>query len=306
MKEKISVLLSTYNEKIEMIEQSVDSILNQTYTNFELLLINDNPAREELDEFLIKVSQKDQRINYIKHEKNMGLIDSLNAGIKCATGKYIARMDADDISCEDRFEKQIKFLEDNSYDFIGCSVIKIDEAGRPIGRIIVPSTYKDVCKYNNYGNCVLHPTWLVKKIVYDKLGGYRDVYACEDYDFLVRAIQSSFRIGNVPECLLFYRIRNDGISESSYVRQKLTMYYIIKHKRNMNLISSEDITKYIQSSRYKKNAKLLIQYKKCIDQLRQDNTFNSILINFKVIFNKYLYINLLAHLKIKQREKLLK
>ena len=102
----ISVILSTYNEPCDMIVKSIDSILNQTYRTFELILINDNPAREELDILLNKYEKSDSRIIYNKNTENEGLVYCLNKAVGLATGDYIARMDADDISRPDRLELQ--------------------------------------------------------------------------------------------------------------------------------------------------------------------------------------------------------
>ena len=107
----ITILLSAYNEPIYMIKKSVESILSQTYTNIEVILINDNPQYMELDQLFKKYRSRDARVRYVYHEENKGLVYSLNEGIKMATGNYVARMDADDISYCDRLEKQIKFLK---------------------------------------------------------------------------------------------------------------------------------------------------------------------------------------------------
>ena len=110
----ISVIMGVYNEKIEWVEKAILSIINQTYTNFEFIVILDNPQNEELKNLISEFSLKDKRIKLYVNEENIGLINTLNKGLKLAKGKYIARMDADDISCGDRFEKQINFLEQNN------------------------------------------------------------------------------------------------------------------------------------------------------------------------------------------------
>ena len=103
---KISVILSAYNEEERWFRKAVESILNQSFKEFELILILDNPNNELLDKIIKEYKEKDSRIIYIKNEKNLGLVESLNRGIKASSGLYIARMDADDIAKPTRIEKQ--------------------------------------------------------------------------------------------------------------------------------------------------------------------------------------------------------
>ena len=112
---KIAILMSTYNGEKYLV-QAIDSILNQTYQNFEFIIIEDSSTDNSLD-ILEEYAKKDSRIKIIKKEKNIGIkgfIKNLNLGISIAKGKYIARMDADDISLPERFQKQVDFLEKNS------------------------------------------------------------------------------------------------------------------------------------------------------------------------------------------------
>ena len=184
--EIISVLLCTYNEPLKYLKLSIESILSQTYTNIQLIIVNDNPKRADMADLLAAYAREDSRIKYIVNPSNIGLVSSLNAGLKNAIGKYIARMDADDIATKDRLEKQLEFLQVKSYDMVGCNAIKIDENGKEIGYLNVPTAHEKIKEYQLYGGCVLHPTWLGKREVFEKLNGYRLVYACEDFDFILR------------------------------------------------------------------------------------------------------------------------
>lgn len=117
----ISVLMSVYKEPLEWVDEAIESILNQSFTDFEFIIINDNPTRQELFEYLDCKVQSDTRIKISVNEHNIGLTKSLNRGLDMCQGKYIARMDADDISMPTRFEKQVSFLEDNpEYGIVGC------------------------------------------------------------------------------------------------------------------------------------------------------------------------------------------
>lgn len=219
--EVISVIMSTYNENIEHLDLAIKSILNQTYKNIEFIIIIDNPNNINLIKSL--ESYDDKRIKLIKNEQNIGLTASLNKAIGIAKGKYIARMDADDISEEDRIEKQIRFLINNNFDIVTSDVLRIDEKGQIINNKsenIKMSILPELIL--SFRNIFYHPTWLCRKEVYIKLNGYRDIRFAEDYDFICRAMINKFRLGVICENLLKYRIRNDGISNSNKYEQYLS------------------------------------------------------------------------------------
>ena len=258
--EIISVLLCTYNEPLKYLKLSIESILSQTYTNIQLIIVNDNPKRADMADLLAAYAREDSRIKYIVNPSNIGLVSSLNAGLKDAIGEYIARMDADDIATKDRLEKQLEFLQVKSYDMVGCNAIKIDENGKEIGYLNVPTAHEKIKEYQLYGGCVLHPTWLGKREVFEKLNGYRLVYACEDFDFILRVIQNGFKIGNMPAYGLYYRIRTESVSSKANIRQKLTMYYLIDNGAYQNVPSVEMLEKYLNSVKYKDDFATLEMY----------------------------------------------
>ena len=103
----VSVILSAYNEEERWFREAVESIINQSYENFELILILDNPNNTLLEGIINEYVNKDNRIIYIKNEKNLGLVKSLNKGLSYCRGEYIARMDADDISLPERIEEEL-------------------------------------------------------------------------------------------------------------------------------------------------------------------------------------------------------
>ena len=302
--EIISVLLCTYNEPLKYLKLSIESILSQTYTNIQLIIVNDNPKREDMADLLASYAREDSRIKYIVNSSNIGLVGSLNIGLKNAVGEFIARMDADDIATRDRLEKQLEFLKIKNYDLVGCNAIKIDEDGKEIGCLNVPTAFEKIKEYQLYGGCVLHPTWLVKREVFEKLKGYRSVYACEDFDFILRAIQNGFKIGNMPTYGLYYRIRTGSVSSKANIRQKLTMYYLIDNGAYLNVPSVEMLERYLNSVKYKDDFVTLEMYESVKTNMKV-NKFNLINIYdfFRIIKNKYFYRNLIEHLKMKEREK---
>lgn len=302
--EIISVLLCTYNESLKYLKLSIESILSQTYTNIQLIIVNDNPKREDMADLLASYAREDSRIKYIVNSSNIGLVGSLNIGLKNAVGEFIARMDADDIATRDRLEKQLEFLKIKNYDLVGCNAIKIDEDGKEIGCLNVPTAFEKIKEYQLYGGCVLHPTWLGKREVFEKLKGYRSVYACEDFDFILRAIQNGFKIGNMPTYGLYYRIRTGSVSSKANIRQKLTMYYLIDNGAYLNVPSVEMLERYLNSVKYKDDFVTLEMYESVKTNMKV-NKFNLINIYdfFRIIKNKYFYRNLIEHLKMKEREK---
>ena len=302
--EIISVLLCTYNEPLKYLKLSIESILSQTYTNIQLIIVNDNPKREDMADLLASYAREDSRIKYIVNSSNIGLVGSLNIGLKNAVGEFIARMDADDIATRDCLEKQLEFLKIKNYDLVGCNAIKIDEDGKEIGCLNVPTAFEKIKEYQLYGGCVLHPTWLGKREVFEKLKGYRSVYACEDFDFILRAIQNGFKIGNMPTYGLYYRIRTGSVSSKANIRQKLTMYYLIDNGAYLNVPSVEMLERYLNSVKYKDDFVTLEMYESVKTNMKV-NKFNLINIYdfFRIIKNKYFYRNLIEHLKMKEREK---
>ena len=218
MENKISVIMSIYKEPKEQLKTSIESILNQTYSNIEYIIILDNPEEEWRKEFV--ESYHDDRIKFFVNEKNIGLTKSLNKAISYATGDYIARMDADDISLENRFEKQIEFIKNNNLDLCGSNIeYFIDGGESEISQF--PSDSDKTIKILKCYDCIPHPTWLVKKEVYESNNNYRDISACEDYDFLIRAALKNYKMANYPEVLLRYRMTPEGISRSNACKQEI-------------------------------------------------------------------------------------
>ena len=186
----------------------------------------------------------------------MGLTNTLNRGLKLAEGKYICRMDADDISELYRMEHQKKYLEENDFDLIGGISQMIDEDGNTIYSIKkVPTNFKKIKKCIKYNQVISHPTWFGKKEVFDKLNGYRNMPLCEDYDFTLRAILQGFKISNVNECVLKYRMTKESISRSNLFEQYLFARYITKQYSEGKVSEVEEAKSYVKKNLSDKNAK---------------------------------------------------
>ena len=226
-KEKIAVIMSAYNEQKGWLEESITSILNQTYQNIHIYIVLDNPENELLHQVITAYAGKDKRITYLRNSRNLGLVGSLNKAISVVTEDYVARMDADDISDTARLEKEMQFLQAHGLDFVmaGADFIYEDGQTGPGDAIpeLLPEKLKEVQKY---GTVSIHSSWLLKKSVYDDLGGYRDVKYCEDLDFVIRALQKQVQIGRMEEHLLLYRLRSTSVSMAYAMEQMEKASYI--------------------------------------------------------------------------------
>lgn len=251
----LSVIMSTYKEEESLLREAIESVLNQTYRDFEYIIILDYPENEMHKEVITSYQKKDSRIKFYINEKNMGLTASLNRGLSLASGKYIARMDADDVCLATRFEHQLKYLEENDYDLIGGITQMIDEDGNTIYSISkVPQDFNKIKKALKYGQCIAHPTWFGKKEVFDTLGGYRNMPLCEDYDFTLRAVLKGFKISNLNETVLKYRMTSNSISRSNLYEQYLYMTVITSCYARGKKASVEKAKEIVQNANNPKKA----------------------------------------------------
>ncbi len=210
---KISVVMSVYNGA-EFLSQSIESILQQTFKDFEFIIIDD-ASTDNSWEILQNFNNKDKRIKLIKNEKNIGIegfIKNLNFGCEIATGKYIARMDQDDISRIDRFQLQFEFLESNPDIFIlGSWVDRIDRFGKSLGVIQTPLNNKEISKMMPKRISLFHPATIFRNKFYQNF--YREkIRYCEDYDFYLRIMTDSLKMANLKDIVLEYRILENSMS----------------------------------------------------------------------------------------------
>lgn len=246
--ELISVLMSTYNETESELSQSIESILHQTYRNIQFLIVNDNPANPTLAHTLSRYAASDSRIQIVENEQNLGLVASLNRGWKLAKGQYIARMDADDIALPHRLETQLAYLKSHSLDCTGAAIVHIDEQGQTLSDpLVFPETPEAIAKHLPKEDCVAHPTWFLKREMMEALNGYRDIRYCEDYDFLLRAVEKRYRIGNCPEVCLRYRIRSCSLTVSNRATQKLTSLFLSRNRKQLDRCTPETVAAYLDS-----------------------------------------------------------
>lgn len=213
----ITVIMGVYNtNNEEMLSLSIESILNQTFSDFEFIICDDG-STDGTFELIKTLTHNDKRVILIRNEKNKGLAETLNNCIKRATGKYIARMDADDISSLERFEKQLHFLE-NNHDFVlvGSNTILFNESGEWGYKSSPEKPDKTSLLFNNP---FVHPSILISTEVLKQLGGYRvdkETLRCEDYDLFMRLYAKNMKGYNIQEPLLKYRQNKDTYKRRKY------------------------------------------------------------------------------------------
>lgn len=227
----ISVVMSTYNETEPILRQAIESVQNQTYKNFEFLIILDNPHNEQIQKIVEAYAKEDCRIRILHHEKNQGLTQSLNEGIAKAEGSLIARMDADDIVMPEWIEIELNALKKRDLDFVAASKKNIDEQNQDLGTFINHLSPDKMRKLLPYDNSVNHSTVLMKKEKAEQLGGYRNILSCEDYDLWIRMLCSGCKMAVLPDVLVYYRVRKQSITRMDKYQQYLSEQFIRKMYR---------------------------------------------------------------------------
>lgn len=205
--------MPVYNGE-EFVDTSIQSILGQTFKDYEFLILNDG-SKDKTLEIIYKYSQKDNRIKII-NQSNAGLTKSLNTCINLSQGTYIARQDADDISVKSRLEKQVYFLRNEKYDFC-CSRTYIQDRKIISPRLLYYLPFKfTLLFYNPF----IHGSWMFKKSIIDKIGMYDEsIKYAQDYDFVSRLIYAKKRVKYIKENLYITGTNLNKISEVKKDRQ---------------------------------------------------------------------------------------
>lgn len=206
----ISVVMSVYNAE-KYLDEAIQSILNQTYKDFEFIIINDGSTDKSL-EIIEKYKAQDERIVLISRE-NRGLIASLNEGIEKARGKYIARMDADDISLPTRFEEQIRFMKENSSLGVCGSWIEVFGENKKPTIWRMPTNDDELKVRLLFSVTFAHPSVMIRKELIDKyhLKYNKNYLHAEDYKFWVDFSKYT-KFANIPKVLLKYRYLDTSVS----------------------------------------------------------------------------------------------
>lgn len=272
----VSVIMGVYNETPDMVRASIESILKQTYTNLELIIIIDNPDIQFLSLIIEEYAERDRRIVVLHNKKNLGLAKSLNRGINMARGKYIARMDADDISLNDRIKIEVSCLEENpDIALVYSAIIKIDMDGNKISSsIVIPRNKKLLMQALEYNNIVVHPSVLMRTSVIKKVGGYNEFLASQDYELWLRFKKNGYKFYCIEQPLLLYRVRENSITATKVLDQYLSYRYAkYIYKKNRNF----DKAQYLKFVEKKKRDKKFVKHMEAFTRLFQYHQLKNII-----------------------------
>jgi glycosyltransferase involved in cell wall biosynthesis len=224
----ISVIMSVYNGG-RFLSQAVESILAQTFSDFEFIIIDDG-STDDSRAVLQQFAQKDQRIKLTSRE-NRGLTKSLNEGIAMAQGEFLARMDSDDVSLPERFALQIEFLRAHpDCVAVGGDSVRIDEDGREMTGPKMPVSHDEIEAelLLGKGGALMHPTLMVRKEAMNAVGGYRELFkTSQDLDLYLRLAQKG-KLANIPQVVLRYRIHDASVSSAKREQQDCDVAGILR------------------------------------------------------------------------------
>jgi glycosyltransferase involved in cell wall biosynthesis len=247
----VSVIIPTYNVE-KYIQEAIHSVQTQAYRNIEIIVVDDCSTDGTYD-ILQKLARLDSRIKLYRNTKNSKIVYSINKALSYSSGEYIARMDGDDIATPDKIEKQVQFLKDNPHiDLVGVSIVGIDEDGNILTKDKRISSLDVIQKTLLFSSPVGH-SWLCKKTLYDKLGGYREIPGAEDYDFLLRMATENLLFINIDYYGYYLRKRQGNTMDSNGLKQLKQSNYVIKLykerlKNQLDTFSIENLEKHTQSS----------------------------------------------------------
>jgi glycosyltransferase involved in cell wall biosynthesis len=241
---KISVIMSAYNAD-RYLSEAIESILGQTYPDFEFIIIDDGSS-DATQSIVLDYAERDDRIIPIINEENIGLTRSLKKGLSIAEGEFIARMDADDISLPDRFEKQVVFFQSHpEIGLLGGVYEVIDENGEDCGKSgILPQDDISIRWRLLYQNAFVHSTIMVRKTCVEQVGGYNKEFRySQDYDLWSRVMRVT-NGNNFPNALIKLRRTNQNISTMNSDDQGAAAYEIARN--NINMLMGQDFLSYSQ------------------------------------------------------------
>lgn len=321
----ISVVMSVFNSE-SYVKEAIDSILNQTLGDFEFIILDDGSTDGSVD---IIQKYTDSRIHFIRNERNLGLRDSLNRGIRLAEGKYIARMDSDDIASAKRFEIQAGYMEQHP-DVVMCggNINYLIDGKLKKNKEIFPLSFQEIRIALIRYNCFFHPTVMLRTDFVREHELYYQRTFADDYDLWIRIMNQAVLSGklmiNLPEIFLYYRIHsaNFGKRKREIARevadiQKEYMDFFELKEQEKNLLLEGFLGNINSISDIKNISKVLIKCGDYIDdKWAEDKGFVKILskyfyelcyVNAKIglsAFILFLKINQINHTKLEDYIKL--
>lgn len=239
----VSVLLPCYNAE-QYVEETIDSLLKQTYSNFEIIALNDCSTDKTLA-ILNELAKKDNRIKVFNNEQNLKLIKTLNKGIELCNGEFIARMDSDDIALPRRFEKQVSFFQENpDHDIVSTQFSTFKTGSDKLSPHSNPIRNEELQAYLLFKSGICHPASMIRKTLFTELGfRFEEEYLhVEDYALWSKAIYKT-KLANIGgEPLLLYRIHQTQVSslyEDLQLENKKKVFKI--HCAHLDIDSSDEV-----------------------------------------------------------------
>jgi len=233
----VTVLMSVYNGE-EFLAEALASVFSQTFTDFELLVIDDGSSDRSAQ---ILAQAGDPRLKVLTNLQNIGLTASLNRGLLQARGMYIARLDADDLALAGRLARQKTILDRQpGLGLVGSFAGKIDASGQPSGQWVTPLEPEDIYYLLNFRNCLTHSTVMYRRELVLGLGGYRqDRHYAQDYDLWFR-LSKKTRLALIPEMLVLWRQGRQGISATHKQEQDRLVLEIVRP--NLENLAGQGLT----------------------------------------------------------------
>ncbi len=235
MTPKVSIIIPVYNPNIKFFKQCLDSILNQTYKNFELIIILKKSKNIELNKETNNLIQNycDSRIVQIV-QNHQGIANARNLGVSKSHGEFIALMDSDDISDESRIEKQVEFFNNNDADIVGSISKIIDENNKQLGLFRVPLEPKDIRRSILIASPFVNGSIMFKKSIINNSGFYNESFpTSEDYEFFIWHIAKGARCYNINEPLYSHREHNNSLNMK--IGFRFGYYYVYAKLRGIKL-----------------------------------------------------------------------
>jgi glycosyltransferase involved in cell wall biosynthesis len=226
----ISVFTPNYN-KSNFLAETIESVLNQTYLNFEYIIVDDC-STDNSWEIIQSYAANDKRIKAFRNELNCAIVETRNRGLNHSSddAKYFAIIDSDDVATPDRLQSQVKFLEDNvEYGLVGSDVIIIDEESQKIGYRTYPHTDAEIRKKIVQFNPFTQSSITIRKDVIREIGPYDERWkVCQDYDYWLR-VGKDWKLRNLEEPLINYRL-SSGQVKSTRLKETIQNTYRIQKK----------------------------------------------------------------------------
>lgn len=235
MDDLVSVIMPTYKRSLEFVQRAVESLINQTYTNLEIIVIDDSPLNyseiKRISEFL----KCDERIIYIKNKVNLGGSESRNIGINKSSGKYITFLDDDDVYLPQKIEKQINYMKKNSYQMTFTKMLIYNSDNKLLDVRDYPKlpigNNEELLKYHLMHHMTGTPTFMYEAQILKELGGFDDIKMGQEFCLMLKTIQNNIKIGYIDECYIkVYKHNEDAISKGTNKIKGEKNLYMLKRK----------------------------------------------------------------------------